>query len=97
MSRQASNCCERVLEAAKLVSVNKRKESVTSQKLGSHDFWRIANNVLNHLLRNNLLRLLYSMAKMCYLLRLIKQNCLLKTFPKILNFVTEVSLTCFPF
>ena len=45
--RQASNCCKRVLEAAKLAYANKTKESITSQKLGSHDFWRIANSVLN--------------------------------------------------
>ena len=43
--RQASNHCKRVLEAAKLTSAN--KESITSQKLGSRDFWRIANRVLN--------------------------------------------------
>ena len=45
--RHASNCCKRVLEAAKLVYANKTKESFTSQKLGSRDFWRIANSVLN--------------------------------------------------
>ena len=45
--RQASNCCKWVLEAAKLAYANKTKESITSQKLGSHDFWRIANSVLN--------------------------------------------------
>ena len=45
--RQASNHCKRVLEAAKLTYANKTKESITSQKLGSHDFWRIANSVLN--------------------------------------------------
>ena len=45
--RQASNCCKRVLEAAQLAYANKTKESITSQKLGSHDFWRIANSVLN--------------------------------------------------
>ena len=45
--RQASNCCKRVLEAAKLAYVNKGKESITSQKLGSQDFWRITNSVLN--------------------------------------------------
>ena len=44
--RQASNHCKRVLEAAKLAYANK-KESITSQKLGSHDFWQIANSVLN--------------------------------------------------
>ena len=45
--RLASNCCKRVLEAAKLACANKTKESITSQKLGSRDFWRIANSVLN--------------------------------------------------
>ena len=45
--RQASNCCKRTLEAAKLACTNKIKESITSQKLGSSDFWQIANNVLN--------------------------------------------------
>ena len=45
--RQASNFCKRVLEADKLAYANKTKESITPQKLGSHDFWRIANSVLN--------------------------------------------------
>ena len=46
--RQASNRCKRVLEAAKLAYANTTKESITSQKLGSRDyFWRIANSVLN--------------------------------------------------
>ena len=45
--RQASNCCERVLEAAKLAYANKTKESITSHKRGSRDFWRIANSVFN--------------------------------------------------
>ena len=36
-----------VLEAAKLAYANKTKESITSQKLGSRDFWRIANSFLN--------------------------------------------------
>ena len=45
--RQASNRCKRVLEAAKLAYATKTKESATSQKLGSWDFWRIANSVLN--------------------------------------------------
>ena len=40
--RQASNCCKRALEYN-----NKTEESITSQKLGSRDFVRIANNVLN--------------------------------------------------
>ena len=36
--RQASNCCKRVLEAAKLAYAN---------KLGSRDFWQIANSILS--------------------------------------------------
>ena len=45
--RQASNRCKRVLETAKLAYATKTKESITSQKLASRDFWRIANSVLN--------------------------------------------------
>ena len=45
--RQASNRCKRVLEVAKLAYANKTKESITSQKLGSREFWQIANSVLN--------------------------------------------------
>ena len=45
--RQAINCCKRVLEAAKLAYGSKAKDSSTSQKLGSQDFWQIAISVLN--------------------------------------------------
>ena len=45
--RQASNRCKRVLEAARLAYANKTKVSITSQKLGSRDFWQIASSVLN--------------------------------------------------
>ena len=45
--RQASNRYKRVLEAAKLAYATKTKESITSQDLGSRDFWRSANSVLN--------------------------------------------------
>ena len=45
--RQASNRCKRVLEAAKFAYANKTKESISSQKLGSRDFWQITNSVLN--------------------------------------------------
>ena len=45
--RQPSNHCKRVLEAAELAYANKTKESFTSQKLGSRDFWRIANSILS--------------------------------------------------
>ena len=39
----------------------------------------------------NLLYLLYSAATMCYLLPLIKRNCLLKTFLRIFLLMTQVS------
>ena len=45
--RQASNCCKRFLEATKLVYATKTKESITSQKLGSWDFWWVVNSVIN--------------------------------------------------
>ena len=45
--RHASNCCKRDLEAAKLAHLNKTKESITFQKLGSRDFWQIADSVVN--------------------------------------------------
>ena len=45
--RQANNRCKSVLEAAKLAYSNKTKESITPQKLGSRNFWRIANSVHN--------------------------------------------------
>ena len=45
--RQASDRCKEVLKAAKLAYANKTKDSITSLKLGSRDFWRIANCVLN--------------------------------------------------
>ena len=45
--RQNSNHCKRVLEAGKLAYANKTEDSITSQKLGSRDVWRIANSILN--------------------------------------------------
>ena len=44
--RQASNCSKMVFEATKIAYANKTKKSITSQKLGSRDFWQIANSVL---------------------------------------------------
>ena len=45
--KEASNCCERVPGPAKSAYANRAKTSITSQKLGSFDFWRIANGTLN--------------------------------------------------
>ena len=85
---QASNRCKRVLEAAKLAYATKTKESIPSQKLGSRDFWQIANSV-------NLLYLLYLTDQRCCLLHLIKQNYVLKTFPRTQILMTLVSLYLF--
>ena len=41
--RQTSDRFERVLDATKLTYANKTKESVTSLKLGSNNYLRIAN------------------------------------------------------
>ena len=38
---------KRILEAAKVAYVSKTKESITSQKLGTQDFWQIAKSVLS--------------------------------------------------
>ena len=45
--KEASNCCERAPGSAKSAYANGAKTSITSQKLGSFDFWRIANGTLN--------------------------------------------------
>ena len=45
--RQASNFRKRILQAAKLAYATKTKESITSKKAGSRNFWRIANSILN--------------------------------------------------
>ena len=45
--RQVSNHCKRALEAAKIEYSNKTKVSITSEKVGSRNFWRISNSVLN--------------------------------------------------
>ena len=39
--------CKRILEAAKVAHVNKTKESITSKKLGTQDFWQIAKSVFS--------------------------------------------------
>ena len=45
--RQASNRCKRFLKLPNLHMLLKQKSLITSQKLGSWDFWRIANRFLN--------------------------------------------------
>ena len=74
--RQASNCCKRVLEAAKLAYTNKTKELLPRNLalMTSGEFLIVFSTKVN------LLDLLYSTGQRCCLLHLIKQNCLLKIF-----------------
>ena len=44
--KQGGNLCKRILEGDEF-AYNKTKESITSQKLGPHDFRQIANSVPN--------------------------------------------------
>ena len=87
--RQASNCFKRVLEAAPIAYATKTKESITPQKLGSQNFWRIVKSVLNK--DKSAIPLLF---KGQDLLSSAKQNCLLKTFLRTLILITRASLFC---
>ena len=91
--RQASNCCKRVFEAAKLAYATKTKESISLPR-------NLALGTFGKLLalfstKVNLLYLLYSTDWKCCLLHLIKQNYLLKTFPRTQVLMTLVSLYLF--
>ena len=44
--QQTSNHCKQVSKADKLANATGAEESITSQKIGSCDFWRIANSAL---------------------------------------------------
>ena len=90
--RQASNCCKKFLESAKLTYASKTKEYITSQKLGSRDFWQIANNVLNE--GKSAIPPLFNSSEVLSS-DLIKENCLLKTFLRTLIFMTQLSLYLF--
>ena len=75
--RQASNCCKRVLDAAKLAYANKQKSPLLPRNLAVVTSGEL---LILFSTKVNLLYLLYSMGRRCCLLYLIKQNCLLKTF-----------------
>ena len=90
--RQASNRCKRVLEAAKLAYATKTKESITSQKLGSRDFWRIANSVLNK--GKSAIPPLFNGREVLSFAS-DKANYLLKTFPTTLILMTMIFLHLF--
>ena len=45
--RASRNHCKRVLEDAKSYFAETTRDSITSQHIGSRDFWRISNSILN--------------------------------------------------
>ena len=68
-------------KAANIAYANKTKESITSQKRGSRDFWRIANSVLNK--GNSAIPLLFN-----------KPEVLPSTPDKTKSFAKNVSTNC---
>ena len=90
--RQASNCCKRVLEAANLHMLLKQKTPSLPRILALGTFGKL---LIVFLTKVNLLYLLYSTDRRCCLLHLIKQNYLLKTFPRAQILMTLVSLYLF--
>ena len=92
---QAINRCKRVLEAAKLAYANETLCPLLPRNLALVTFDEL---LIMFSKKVNLLYLLYSMTARCFLLHLIKQNCLLKTFPRILILMIHKSLyRFFPF
>ena len=80
---QVINYFKRVFEAAK-ISYADTKESITSQKLGSHDLWRIAMMFSTKVNLPYLLRLTDLRFRVFHLIR---QNCFLKTFQRLVLIV----------
>ena len=70
--RQASNRCIKALEAAKLAYANKKKSPSLPRNLALGTFVEL---LIVFSTKVNLLYLLYSTARRCCLLHLIKQNC----------------------
>ena len=92
--RQANDRCERVLEAANLHKLIKQNSPSLPRNLALRTFGELP---VVFSTKVNLLYLLYSRAWRCFLLHLIKQNCLLKTFLRTLILMTQVSLYLFFF
>ena len=85
-SRQASNHCKSVLEAAKLAYANKAKESIP-RNLALLTFGEL---VIVLSTKVNLLYLLYSAAWRCCLLHVIKQICFVSVLYRIV-FICHLS------
>ena len=90
--RQGSNCCKRILEAAKLAYAIQQKNPSLPRNLVLGTFGKLLTVFPTKV---NLLYLLYSTACRCCLLLLIKQNCFLKFFLRTLILMTQVSLSLF--
>ena len=90
--RQASNRCKRVLEAANLHTLLKQKSPSLPKNLALGTFCEL---LIVFSTKVNLLYLLYSTDQRSCLLHLIKQNYLLKTFPRTQILMTLVSLYLF--
>ena len=84
--RQASNRCGRV-------PATKIKESITSQKLGSRDFWQVANSVLNS--GGSAIPPLFNGPELLSSVS-DKAKLFAKNFSKNLILITRVSLYLFP-
>ena len=85
--RHGSNHCKRVIEAANLHILIKQKSASFPRSFTFGAFSK-----LPIVFSTNLLYLFFSTAWRCCLLHLIKQNCLQKTFLRILILITHVSL-----
>ena len=91
-SRQASNRLKRV-RCQNLHMLLEQKIPSLPRNLA---LWTFGELPIVFSTKVNLLYLLYSMARRCWLQHLIKQDCLLKTFLRSLILMTLVSLYLFP-
>ena len=92
--RQDSNCCKRFLKLPNLYMLIKQKIPSLPRNLALGTFGTL---LIVFSTKVNMLYLLYSTSWRSCLLHLIKQNCLLKTFPKTLILMTQDdSLPVFP-
>ena len=93
---QARNFCKRFLETFKLAYVNKIKESITLEKLGTLLELRLANLLILFSRKGNLIDLPHLEGFRCCLLRLKRQRFLLKSFLKFIILMIKVFLPAFP-
>ena len=87
-----SSCCKRVLQPVKLAHATNQKSLSLPRNLTLGTFDKL---LMVFSTKVNLLYLLYSSVWRGYLLHLIQQNCLLKTFVRTLILMTRVSINLF--